>query len=148
MLLEKIKSDLIEALKLHESDKVCLLRLITSEVKNYEIANYPPGLDKKVSDEDVLLVINRMVKTHRESIEMYIKGGRKDLENKEKEELELLLSYLPKQLSEVEIRTVVDNVIATSEKDFGKVMKLVMLELKGKADGKLVSEIVKEELEK
>ena len=148
MLLEKIKSDLIEALKLHESDKVSLLRLITSEVKNYEIANYPPGLDKKVSDEDVLLVINRMVKTHRESIEMYIKGGRKDLENKEKEELELLLSYLPKQLSEVEIRTVVDNVIATSEKDFGKVMKLVMLELKGKADGKLVSEIVKEELEK
>ena len=148
MLFEKIKSDLTEALKAHDSNKVSILRLVVSEIKNFEIANYPPSSSSKMTDEEELSVVKKMVKTHRESIEMFEKGDRKDLVDKERLELDILQSYLPEQMGEDEVLVIVKEVVSLGEKDFGKVMKLVMAKLKGKADGKMVSEMVKKELNK
>lgn len=148
MLLSDIKSNLTEALKNRDSEKLSTLRLLISEINNFEISHYPPSSKGKIGDEDVLSVIRRQVKTHKESIDLFEKGGRKDLVAKEQKELEILQAYLPKQLSEEEVRGVVKRVIDSGATEFGKIMGTVMKEIAGRMDGTVVSKIVKEELDK
>ena len=142
-LKESIQEALKGALKRQQKVEVSTLRLLLSEIKNAEIAQQKPADDNKVLD-----VIAKEVKRHRESIEAFKKGNRGDLVAQEEAELAVLMSYLPEQMSRVEIvaaaRQVVDAVGAKGPGDKGKVMSQLMPQLKGKADGKEVSEIVSE----
>jgi uncharacterized protein YqeY len=142
-LKENIKEALKGALKRQQRIKVSTLRLLLAEIKNAEIAQQKPADDNKVLD-----VIAKEVKRRRESIDAFKKGNRSDLVAQEEAELAILLSYLPEQMSREEImaeaRRVIDEVGAKGPGDKGKVMAQLMPQLKGKADGKEVSEVVSE----
>jgi uncharacterized protein YqeY len=142
-LKDRIQEALKVALKQQKRVEVSTLRLLLSEIKYAEIAQQKPADDSKVLD-----VIGKEVKRRRESIEAFKKGNRGDLVAQEEAELVVLLSYLPEQMSRAEImaaaRRVVDAVGAKGPSDKGKVMAQLMPQLKGKADGKEVSDIVSE----
>jgi len=142
-LKDSIQEALRGALKRQQKVEVSTLRLLLSEIKNAEIAQQKPADDNKVLD-----VIAREVKRRRESIEAFKKGNRSDLVAQEEAELAILMSYLPEQMSRAEImaaaRQAVDAVGAKGPSDKGRVMAQLMPQLKGKADGKEVSEIVSE----
>jgi uncharacterized protein len=142
-LKDTIQEALKGALKRQQRVEVSTLRLLLSEIKYAEIAQQKPADDNKVLD-----VITREIKRRRESIEAFKKGNRNDLVAQEEAELTLLLSYLPEQMSRDEImaaaRRAVDAVGAKGPSDKGKVMAQLMPQLKGKADGKEISEIVSE----
>ena len=146
-LYQKIKTDMTTAMKAGNPDLLSVLRMLVSELRRLEIDKYPPSVGGELTDEDVVLVLQRSVKQHKESIEMFEKGNRADLVEKENKELEVLNAYLPEQMSEGDVRAIVDKVISDAGRDnFGKVMGMVMGQVKGKADGGLVSKIVKEKL--
>jgi uncharacterized protein YqeY len=142
-LKDRIQEALKGALKRQQRVEVSTLRLLLSEIKYAEIAQQKPADDNKVLD-----VIAKEVKRRRESIEAFKKGNRNDLVAQEEAELAVLMSYLPEQMSRAEImaaaRQVVDAVGAKGPSDKGKVMSQLMPQLKGKADGKEISEIVSE----
>ena len=146
-LKEKIKSDLKDAMKNSDSVVRGVLRLLISDIKNEEIAQ-----KKELADDDVLKIIKKGIKRHKEPIEQYKTGGREDLVEQEEKELEILERYMPEQMDEDEIRKIVIGAIkksgATSASDFGKVMGMAMKEISGNVDGNVVSGIVKEELGK
>ena len=145
MLQEKLTQDLKEAMKAGNADKVSVLRMLSASLKNQEIAK---GKDAVLTDEEVMQVLLREAKKRKESVEAFQKGGRPELAEKEKTELNLLEIYLPKQMSREEVVLVVEKVLAglSDKSNQGLVMKAVMAELKGKADGKMISELVKEKL--
>ena len=144
MLLDKIQADINQALRDRNQMKVNCLRFLLGAVFNLQIEKYPPSVGGSLTDDDILTVITKQVKTHKESIEMFAKGGRADLVSKETAELTILESYLPQQLTEEEIAVIVQKIKeANSGADFGTLMKLVMAELKGKADGAVVSKYVR-----
>jgi hypothetical protein len=142
-LKDGIREALKVALKKQQRTEVATLRLLLSEIKYAEIAQQKPADDNKVLD-----VIAREARRRRESIEAFKRGNRSDLVAQEEAELAVLMSYLPQQMSREEIisaaRQVVDAVGARGPGDRGKVMSQLMPQLKGKADGKEVSEIVSE----
>ena len=144
-LIEKIDADIIEAMKAKNELVVSVLRMFKSSLTNYRIAT-----KKELTDEDVATVLQKEVKTRKESAEVYKKGNRPELATKEEKEVEILSGYLPEQASEEKIRTKAKEIIAATDAssiaDMGKVMGQLMSEFKGKADGTLVSSIVKEEL--
>jgi hypothetical protein len=142
-LKDKIQEALKGALKRQQRVELATLRLLLSEIKYAEIAQQKPADDNKVLD-----VIAKEVKRRRESIEAFNKGNRGDLVAQEEAELAVLMSYLPKQMSREEIvavaRQAMNAVGASGPTDKGKVMAQLMPQLKGKADGREVSEIVSE----
>jgi len=142
-LKDSIQEALKRALKQQQKVEVTTLRLLLSEIRNAEIAQQKPADDNKVLD-----VIAKEVKRRRESIEAFEKGNRSDLVAQEEAELAVLLSYLPKQMNRADIaaaaRQAIEAVGAKGPGDKGKVMSQLMPQLKGKADGKEVSEIVSE----
>jgi uncharacterized protein len=142
-LKDKIQEALKVALKRQQGVEVSTLRLLLSAIKYAEIAQQKPADDNKVLD-----VIAGEVRRHRESIEAFKKGNRGDLVAQEEAELAVLMSYLPKQIGREEVvaaaRQVIDAVGAKGPNDKGRVMAQLMPRLKGKADGKEVSEIVSE----
>ena len=142
-LKDKIQETLKGALKRQQGVEVSTLRLLLSEIRYAEIAQQKPADDGKVLD-----VIAREAKRRRESIEAFRKGNRSDLVEQEEAELAILMSYLPKQMSREEIvaaaREVMDMVGAKGPSDKGRVMAQLMPQLKGKADGREVSEIISE----
>ncbi len=148
MLFEQIRRELDLAVKERHEDKLRTLRFLIAEINNLVIAKYPPdkgGLPKAgLPDEDVISVVGKLVKTHKESIEAFKAGNRQDLVSKEEKELAILEDYLPAQMSEEEIKKIVEEVKAGGATDFGQIMKEAMGRLKGKADGSLVAKIVKE----
>ncbi len=148
-LKEQITSDLKTAMKAGDAIRRDTLRLIDSAIKNVEIEKNKREVG--LTEEEILEVIARAVKQRQDSIRQFEAGGRPDLAEKEKIELEIILPYLPAQLSQQEIEKVVTEILATSENptlaDLGKIMGQAMASLKGKADGNLVREIVKSQLE-
>jgi uncharacterized protein YqeY len=142
-LKDRLQEALKGALKRHQSVEVSTLRLLLSEIRYAEIAQQKPADDNKVLD-----VITKETKRRRESIEAFKKGNRADLVAQEEAELAILISYLPKQMSREEViaaaRQAMETVGAKGPGDKGKVMAQLMPQLKGKADGKEVSEIVTE----
>lgn len=146
MLEKKINDDLKGAMKEKKTIKIETLRMLKAEIKNVSISKKGASLE----DKEVFQIVSKQIKQHRDSIETFSKGGREDLVEKEKQELEILQSYLPKQLSKEEVVSIVKQAIvetgAASRSDMGKVMKLVMEKVKGAAEGKLVSQIVAEQL--
>jgi len=147
-LKEQIAKDFTEALKNRNDRKLSTLRLLRTEVKKREVG----GQKKELSDAEVREAISTLVKQRRESIRLFQEGQRQDLVEKEEAELQILLSYLPQPFSETEIEAVVNQTIeetqATGPQDHGKVMKAVMPKIAGRAEGKAVSEIVKQKLSK
>jgi uncharacterized protein YqeY len=143
-LKEKIEEDLKNAQRERNELVVSVLRMLRASILNVEIA----GMRKEFSDEDILKVINSEVKKHKDSIIEYEKGGRADLADKEKKEMEILMKYLPAELSEEEIRKIVEEKIkelgAAGPGDFGKVMGAAMKAAGGRAGGDVVSKMVKE----
>ncbi len=131
-----------------DEQKLSTVRMLKSALQYYEIQKGGAGYE--ASDEDVLDVIEKEIKKRKESIELYKQGNRQDAADKEQQELEILQAYLPEQMPEDEVRNLVKEAItttgATTPQDMGKVMGALMPKVKGKADGTLVSSIVKKEL--
>lgn len=146
-LLQKFDDELKVAIKTSDKLKVSVLRMAKAALKNRQIEKRG-----ELSEEEVLSVISMLSKQRRESIEQFSKGGRDDLANKEKQELEILQSYMPSQLTPEELDRIIVETIKESSaqgiKDMGKVMRLLMPRIKGAADGKVVNQRVKELLEK
>lgn len=145
MLQDKLTQDLKEAMKAGDSAKVGILRMLSAAIHNREIEK---GKGAVLTDEEVMEVLRREQKKRKESVEAFEKGGRPELAEKEKSELVLVESYLPKQMSREEVVAAVEKILAglADKSNAGLVMKAVMQELKGKADGKMISEVVKEKL--
>ena len=142
-LYDTIDSDLKSALKSKDSIRLSTLRMVRTALKNKEVE-----LRRKLEEPEILRIFAQQAKQHKDSIEQYERGGRHDLADKEKQELAILESYLPSQLGEEELRSVIKAIIAetgaSGVKDIGKVMKEAMVRLAGKADGKIVNKIVKD----
>ncbi len=145
-LFEKINQDLVSAIKEKQTEKVSVLRMLVAALRNKEITLRKGG-EAKLSDEQTIDVINSEIKKRRDSIESYKQADRKDLADKEKAELEILVVYMPVQLSDKELEKIVDEIISSIDevtmKDFGKIMGQTMAKVKGKADGNKVGEVVK-----
>jgi len=148
MLEEKIFNDYKQAMKNKDALKSSALSFLRAEMINLAFAKKKKNLD----DSEVIAVIRKQVKAHQDSIEQFKQGNRQDLADKETKELEILKAYLPPELSPDEIKKIIEEAItATSAqdlKDMGKVMKEVTAKVAGKADTKLVSDLVKERLSK
>jgi uncharacterized protein len=144
-LEERLIVEMKQAMKSNEKLRLSTIRMIRSAVKNKEIE-----LRKQLGDEDIFKVIQGMVRKGEESLEQFEAGGRMDLVEKERSELEILKSFLPQPISQEEILGIINESIeethASSLKDLGKVMKSIMPKLEGKADGKLINQLVKERL--
>ncbi len=148
MMKEKIAKDFSEALKSRDERRLSAIRLLRTEIKKREVSSQK----KELSDPEILEAVSSLVKQRRESIRLFREGHREDLAEKEEIELQVLLSYLPEPLSQAQIESLIDQVIAETQaaapKDHGKVMKAVMAKVAGKADGKAITEIVKQKLAK
>ncbi|RJQ27790.1 GatB/YqeY domain-containing protein [Candidatus Parcubacteria bacterium] len=148
MLKGKVQEDLKNSMLSKEELKTSVLRMLLSAITYHEIQKGGAGYE--ATDEDVQEAIAREIKKRRESIEMFRKGQREDLANKEEKEMEILKTYQPEQMSEEEVRKIVKETVqqvgAGSMSDMGKVMGALMPKVKGKAEGSLVSRIVREEL--
>ncbi|MDO8283275.1 MAG: GatB/YqeY domain-containing protein [Thermodesulfovibrionia bacterium] len=146
-LSDQISSDIKSALKANDKTRLSILRMIKSAIRNKEIDNGHVVLN----DDEVMAILNSFVKKGKESVEQFAQAGREELAAKEREELEIVQSYLPEQLSDDQIKEMAKEAIketgASGAKDFGNVMKAMMVKTKGKADGKLVSALVKKLLE-
>ena len=148
MLKQQLQEELKQSMLAKDTLKTSVLRMVLSAINYYEIQKGGAGYE--ATDEDVLSVIQKETKQRRDSIEQFQKGGRQDLVDKETKELKLLQVYLPQQMSEAEIKNLVKEAInqtgAKTIADMGKVMGALMPKVKGKADGGIVSKIVREEL--
>jgi len=144
-LEERLVDEMKQAMKSNDKLRLSTIRMIRTAVKNKEIDQR-----KKLDDDEILRVIQGMVRKSEESIEQFGAGGRADLVEKETKEMEVLKSYLPQSLSRDEVAKIIDETIletqSSSLKDLGKVMKAVMPKLTGKADGKVINQLVKERL--
>jgi len=144
-LKAQLLQDMKEAMKAKDKVRLSTIRMINSLIKNAEIEKRG-----ELTDDEIIQLLMKYAKQRKEAIEMYEKGGRQDLVEKEKAELAVVESYLPKQMSEEEIRELVKEAIeatgASSPKDIGKVMQHVMPKVKGRADGSVVNKIVREML--
>ena len=156
---EKIQNDFKEAFKAKDQVALSTLKMLNAEIKNAEIAKRTRLVRKDdgsviedsccvLEDGEILEVITREIKKRRDSIDMYEKGGRGELAENEKKEMDILFAYLPAQLGEDEVRELVKKAIektgASGAKEMGKVMGFLSPQTKGKADGAMVSRIVKE----
>lgn len=144
-LRERLNAAMKDAMKSRDALRLSAIRMLLSSVKNREIE-----LRRELGETEITETIVTLCKQRRESIRLFKEAGRQDLVDKEEAELALLMDFLPQQLTREEIESLVDKVIAetaaTSGKDMGKVMKALQPLVSGRADGKLVSEVVKERL--
>ncbi len=144
-LKQKIEQDLKEAMKQGDAARKRALRTLMTAISRAERSG---NTLRELSDEEIIAIIAKEAKQREESIEAYAKGGREDLVAEEKAELEVLRAYLPRQLTREEIearaREVIAEVGAKSPRDMGKVMKVLMAEMRGRADGRVVNQIVRD----
>jgi len=146
MLEEKILNDYKGAMKRRDTLTSSVLSFVRAEILNAAVARKKNSLD----DAEVMAVIRKQVKAHQDSIEQFQKGLRADLAEKEQNELRVLEAYLPPQLSADQIKGVIEEIVAATGaagmKDMGRVMKEINVRIAGQADGKLVSDLVRERL--
>ncbi|MBI5421762.1 GatB/YqeY domain-containing protein [Candidatus Peregrinibacteria bacterium] len=144
-LKEQITADMIAAMKARDELKTSTLRMMKAEIMKYEVS----GKDKVATDEVVLDIFKRAIKQRKDSAEAFTTGGKADMAQQELGEIKIIEAYMPAQMSEEEIRKIVADTIKqmnATVADFGKVMGMVVGKTKGKADGSLVSKVVKEML--
>ena len=145
-LQEKIQSHLVDAMRSKDQLRLSVLRMMKSAVKNKEVDKM-----KALEENEVIAILNTMVKQRKDSIDQFRKGGREELAQKEEAEIKIIEEYLPAAASEDDIRQAIADAVqetgASSMKDMGKVMKAALARLSGKsADGARVSQLVKEKL--
>ena len=142
-LFKKIQDDMYTAMKAGEKDTTKTLRTTLAKLKNKQIEK-----KDELSEQEIIKIIQTLVKQRKESIELFTKGGRDELADIEKNEINLLTNYLPQMISEEDIKNIVENVInevsATSLSDMGKIMPEVMKRGKGLIDGKIAQKFVQE----
>lgn len=143
MLKEKIKQDMVKFMKEKQKGSVATIRMVNGAIKNKEIE-----LKRELTDEEVIAVVTKEVKQYNESLEFAVKRGDVETIENIKSSIELLISYLPKQLSEEEAKALVKEVLSaegiTEKKQMGLAMKAVMPKLKGRFDGSKVNKLVSE----
>lgn len=148
-LKERIGEDIKSAMKAKDKVRLETVRGIKKAILEKEVALRPKGQDSLTEEQEIELLAQQ-AKQRRDSIEQFTKAGRDDLAAKEQQELTILETYLPKQVDDSELESIVDEIIAsvgaTSPKDLGKVMGAAMKQLKGKADGKKIQALVKSKL--
>ena len=141
-LIESLMKDMKAAMKAQDKETLTTIRSLKAAVMYYKIKQ-----GHELTPEDELTVLASAIKMRKESLEEFKKGGREDLVEQTEHELAIIAKYMPKQLSETELEQVIIETIsevgASGKQDFGKVMKVLMPKIKGKADGKLASEILK-----
>ncbi len=146
-LKEQIPEDLKNALRNKKALELSVLRMLQAALKNKEIDNKK----EELKDEDVVTVVGAEIKKRRDAVKEYEKVNRPDAADQEKAEIDILMKYMPQQMNEDEIRDVVKSAVEETQaegmKDIGKVMKVLMPKVKGKADGSIVNKIVRELLE-
>ncbi|HOI74359.1 MAG TPA: GatB/YqeY domain-containing protein [Syntrophales bacterium] len=142
---KQVEQGMIEAAKARDKIRLSALRLIKTAMHNREI-----DLRRELNETEILQVLSGMAKQRKDSIEQFAKGGRMDLVAQEEAELAIIQSFMPQQLSREELEVEIDKAVgeagASSVKDMGKVMKVLMPRITGKADGKLVGDLVKARL--
>lgn len=143
MLLDTLKSQLTTAMKAHDAVTVDTVRFLLAAVRNVAIDKYGAEGEAKITDADILDVVKKQVKTHHESVEAFTKAGRAELAEQEKAQLTVLEQYLPKQISDEELKALIAPVAAGGG-DFGPLMGKAMAAVKGGADGGRVSAILKQ----
>ena len=145
-LQEQLTTDMKEAMKSHDKDRLAVIRMVRGAIRQQEIDG-----QKELSDEDVIAVMSKEIKMRKDSIEEFKKGGREDLIAKKQAEIDVLMPYMPAQLSEDEVRELVKAAVAetgaATPKDMGRVMGALMPKVKGRADGKLVNTLVRSMLQ-
>jgi len=148
-IFENVNNALSESLKSKQSDRVLTLRAIVSAKKDKEIEKRTQD-KKEVTDEDMISILNKMLKQRKESVEMYQKASRQDLVDKENSEIKIIEEFLPQQLSKEEVEKVcneaISNIGASSLKDMGKVMAVLKEKYLGKMDFSLAGKILKDKL--
>jgi uncharacterized protein YqeY len=152
-LLDKVNAQLKESALKQDKDKVLTLRLIVSALKDKEIEKRGTGVkDTSIKDEDVIVVLNKMLKQRRESLEIYKKALRNDLAEKEDKEINIIQEFLPKQLDDNETKKACENAVkdsgATSIKDMGKAMGILKSKYSGSIDFSKAGALLKELLSK
>ena len=155
MTKKDLQKELKQSMLTRDELKTSVLRMLISTIGYLEIQKAMPagrqgGAGYEATEEDVMASIQKEAKQRRDSIEEFKKAGRQELADKEQKELELLQKYLPEQLSEEEIKKLVDEAISATDAkslgDMGKLMGALMPKIKGRADGNLVNKIVREKL--
>ena len=152
VLRDKIKSDMVEAMKNKRELELSVLRMVTSALHNCEIEKRAKTSGAVLEEEEVVATVRSEAKKRRDAIEGFEKGGRKELAEKEAAELKILEAYLPQEISDNELKKIVQDVLGqfgeVTQKDFGKVMGAVMKKVSGQASGDRVSQMVRKLLEK
>ncbi|MDD9268675.1 GatB/YqeY domain-containing protein [Paenibacillus sp. GCM10023248] len=142
-LSDRLNEDMKQAMKSQDKFKLSVIRMVRSTIKNAEIE-----LKRALDDNEVLDVLTREIKQRKDSLQEFSKAGRDDLADNLKAELTILTEYMPQQLSEEEVKAIVQQTIqqigASSKADMGKVMTALMPQVKGRADGKLVNQLVQQ----
>ena len=144
-MVEQLEKDMITAMKEKDKDKLTVIRMVKASLKQEQIDH-----KKEINDDLLIDVVNKQIKMRKDSITEFEKGGRTDLIEKTQSEIDVLMKYLPEQLSEEEVNKIIDEIFEEvkpeGQKDMGKVMKEATSKLKGKADMKTVSSIIRERL--
>lgn len=145
-MVEKLDKDMIEAMKAKDKEKLTVIRMVKASLKQEQIDH-----KKEINDDLLIDVVNKQIKMRKDSITEFEKGNRADLVEKTQNEIDILMAYLPEQLSSEEVIKVIDEIFEDikpeSQKDMGKVMKEAQAKLKGKTDMKEVSTIIRERLQ-
>ena len=144
-MVEQLEKDMIEAMKNHEKERLMVIREVKAGLKQAQIDQ-----KREINDDLLIDVVNRGIKSRKDSIVEFEKGARQDLIDKTQAEIDILMNYLPEQLTEEEVKSVIEEIFAEinpeGQKDMGKVMQAASSKLKGKADMKEVSTIIREKL--
>ena len=145
-MVEQLEKDMIEAMKAQEKERLTVIRMVKAALKQEQIDH-----KREINDDLLIDVVNKQIKMRKDSITEFEKGNRQDLIDQTQKEIDILLAYLPEQLSQEEVLKVIDELFEelkpTGQKDMGKVMKEAQAKLKGKADMKEVSTIIREKLQ-
>jgi uncharacterized protein YqeY len=145
-LNEQLNEDMKQAMKSQNKFRLSVIRMVRSAIKNIEIDQR-----KTLNDEEIIDILSREIKQRRDSLQEFAKAGRDDLAESVQAEIAIIAEYLPQQLTEEEIKAIVQQTIqetgASSKAEMGKVMSALMPKVKGRADGKLVNQIVQQQLQ-
>jgi uncharacterized protein YqeY len=142
--MDRLQTDLNASLKARDAGRVETIRFLIAGVGNLASAKYGGQWEKKMTDADVLDTVKKQIKTHRESIEAFAKGGRQELVDREKAQLAILEEYAPKELSDEELKKILEPIAASGEKNFGLLMKTAMAAVNGRTDGGKVANLLKQ----
>lgn len=144
MTLSQLQSDLILSLKAGKTSRVETIRFLIAAIRNSAINKYGSAWETSITDADVLDVVKKQIKTHRESIQAFTTAGRTELAEKETAQLAVLEEFAPKELSDEQLQTLLAPIAASGEPNFGILMKQAMAAVKGQAEGGRVSGMLKQ----